>query len=144
MNQWYEFFNIFRDRFGGIKTEATDGTKSGSTSINTEGLYQIYTEETGKAATEALKNVTDMKDSETGDAILSLAKQLTQNSIDLRDPQVQTNALLAQILVVTEAIMQAENVSGGASLATTLAALGVGAVTTNTAETLGTTAGITV
>jgi hypothetical protein len=44
----------------------------------------------------------------------------------LKDPQVQTNTLLSQILIVLEAILQAENTSGGASLATALSALGLG------------------
>lgn len=123
-NRWWEFFNIFRDRFGGITTEYTADGTSGKTTIDTKGLYQIYTKETGKAASNALKEVEQTD--ETGDAILALVKQLTKNTVDLRDPQVQTNVLLGQILIVLEAIMQAENTSGGASLATTLAALGMG------------------
>lgn len=135
-NRWWEFFNIFKDRFGGITTEAGDGITSGKVSIDTEGLYQIYTKETGQAAENALREVESAD--ETGDAILALAKQLTQNTIDLRDPQVQTNVLLSQILIVLEAIMQAENTAGGASLATTLAGLGLGLTNPNIADSLGT------
>lgn len=137
-NRWWEFFNIFKDRFGGITTKYTKTGDSGKTSVDTSDIYKIYTAETGKAAAKALKDVKNEESSETGDSILSLAKQLTKNSVELRDPQVQTNALLAQILIVLEAIMQAENVAGGASLATTLAALGLGAIQPNTSNNAGT------
>ena len=86
--------------------------------------HEVYSEETGQAyqATDVINADADY----TGDAILALAAALTQNTIDLKDPTVQTNALLAQILIVVEAIMQAENTSGGAALATTLAGLSLG------------------
>lgn len=97
--------------------------------------YTTYTSETKNAykAIDTVKSKT--KKQESGDAVLALAKALTNNTAELKDPAVQTNALLAQILIVLEAIMQAENTSGGATLATTLAALGLGLTTADTNST---------
>lgn len=69
----------------------------------------------------------------TEDAIYALAEALQDNSIDLlRDPTLQTNALLAQILIVVNAIMQQNNTtSGGLSLPDTLAGLSMGLVESN-------------
>lgn len=66
----------------------------------------------------------------TEDAIYALAEALQSNSIDLlRDPTLQTNALLGQILIVVNAIMQQNNTtSGGLSLPDTLAGLSMGLV----------------
>lgn len=93
--------------------------------------YTTYTAET-KNAYKAIDTVKSKeKEKESGDAVLALAKALTNNTAELKDPAVQTNALLAQILIVLEAIMQAENTSGGATLATTLSALGLGLTSTD-------------
>ena len=93
--------------------------------------YTTYTSET-KNAYKAIDTVKSKeKEKESGDAVLALAKALTNNTAELKDPAVQTNALLAQILIVLEAIMQAENTSGGATLATTLSALGLGLTSTD-------------
>ena len=93
--------------------------------------YTTYTSET-KDAYKAIDTVKSKeKEKESGDAVLALAKALTNNTAELKDPAVQTNALLAQILIVLEAIMQAENTSGGATLATTLSALGLGLTSTD-------------
>lgn len=63
------------------------------------------------------------------DAIRKLAEALTQNTVDLKDPAVQTNALLAQILIVAEAIMQQNNSTGlGLSLSDTITGLSMGIV----------------
>lgn len=63
------------------------------------------------------------------DAIYALAEALTKNSVDLLDPAVQTNALLSQILVVVNAIMQQNNEAGkGTSLPDALSALAMGIV----------------
>ena len=65
--------------------------------------------------------------SQKGDAVYALAEALTANTNDLRDPTLQTNAILSQILVVVNAIMQQNNTTGSASgLAETLAALAMG------------------
>ena len=67
---------------------------------------------------------------ENGDAVLALADALTQNTIGIergfKDPVVQTNVLLAKILIVAEAIMQQNNKTGSLSLPDALSALGLG------------------
>lgn len=63
------------------------------------------------------------------DAVYALAEALTKNSVDLLDPTIQTNALLSQILIVVNAIMQQNNkVESGTSLPDTLSALAMGLV----------------
>lgn len=70
---------------------------------------------------------------ENGDAVLALADALTRNTIGIqegfKDPVVQTNVLLAKILIVAEAIMQQNNKTGGLSLPDALSALGLGMTT---------------
>lgn len=88
--------------------------------------HTAYSEATNDAYSQ-VKN--DEKD-KANDAILSLAKALTDNDNikSLVDPTVQTNTLLAKILIVVEAIMQQNNQTGELSLPDALAALGLGAV----------------
>lgn len=63
------------------------------------------------------------------DAVYALADALTQNTVDLKDPAVQTNAILSQILLVLNAIMQQNNSSSaGTSLAETLSGLARGLI----------------
>lgn len=97
--------------------------------------FDTYSRSTNDAykAIDKVKN--DSKKKESGDAVLALAKALTDNTADLKDPTIQSNALLAQILIVVEAILQAENTSGGASLQTSLSALGLGLTTSDTSTT---------
>lgn len=59
-------------------------------------------------------------------AIYALAEALSKNTVDLRDPAIQTNALLAQILLIVQAIMQQNNKAGGFTLPDTLNALALG------------------
>ena len=94
--------------------------------------YTTYSEETKYAYTAIDSIKSKEKKKESGDAVLALAKALTTNTTELKDPAVQTNVLLSQILIVLEAIMQAENTSGGATLATTLSALGLGLTSKDT------------
>lgn len=69
----------------------------------------------------------------SGDAVLALAQALTQNTIGIKegfqDPVVQTNVLLAKILLVVETLMQQNNTTGQLSLPDALAALSTGMVT---------------
>lgn len=97
--------------------------------------FDTYSRSTNDAykAIDKVKN--ENKKKESGDAVLALAKALTDNTADLKDPTIQSNALLAQILIVVEAILQAENISGGASLQTSLSALGLGLTTSDTSIT---------
>lgn len=69
---------------------------------------------------------------EVGDSVLALAEALTSNAIDLKDPAVQTNVLLAKILIITEAIMQQTNDTTTVSLPTALSALGLNMTTDTT------------
>lgn len=62
----------------------------------------------------------------TGDAILALAEALTANSTDLTDPMVQTNALLAKILIVATTIMQQGGSFGSTTLPETLGSMAMG------------------
>lgn len=63
------------------------------------------------------------------DAIYALAQAFKTTTSDLKDPTVQTNALLSQILVVVNAIMNQNNkVAGTLSLSDTLASLATGLV----------------
>ena len=71
------------------------------------------------------------EDAEKGDAVYALAEALTGNLVDLKDPQVQTNALLAKILIVVSAIMnQSNNVAGTTSLSDALSSLAIGLTNT--------------
>lgn len=63
---------------------------------------------------------------ETGDAVFALAQALTDNLVNLQDPQVQTNAILSQMLLVVEAIFQLQNNTTTVSIPTALASLGLG------------------
>ena len=61
------------------------------------------------------------------DAINALAEALVKNSVDLRDPAVQTNALLSKILLILSAIEQQNNKQvDGLSLADSLSAAALG------------------
>lgn len=64
------------------------------------------------------------------DAVYALAEALTKNTVDLKDPAVQTNALLSEILLIVNAIMQQNNqTSGGTlSLPDTLAGMSLGLI----------------
>lgn len=67
------------------------------------------------------------ENAEKGDAVYALAEALTSNLVNLKDPQVQTNALLAQILVITTAIMnQNDGVASTISLSDSLSGLALG------------------
>jgi hypothetical protein len=65
---------------------------------------------------------------ETGTAIVRLAEVLTSNSEDLTDPTVQTNALLAQILLVATNILNQGTQSGNQMLGDTMNELSVGLI----------------
>ena len=75
-------------------------------------------------------DVTDIQrreDAEKGSAVYALADALTGNLTELKDPQVQTNAILAQILIVVSAIMnQNNNVVSTVSLSDALSGLALG------------------
>lgn len=64
----------------------------------------------------------------TETAVYALADALTQNNVDLRDPAVQTNVLLAQVLKVLNVIAQqgATGVENAISLPDTIAGMALG------------------
>lgn len=69
------------------------------------------------------------------DAIYALAETLTDNFNDFSDPQLQTNALLAQILLVAKAIMQQNNKETNANgFVDSLMSLATGASTSGTTQ----------
>lgn len=77
-----------------------------------------------------VKRIQQDEKSEQSDAIYALADALTQNTVDLLDPTIQTNALLSQILIVVNGIMQQNNtLKTNISLPDTLAALSTGLTT---------------
>jgi hypothetical protein len=61
------------------------------------------------------------------DAITALANALT-GAKDLTDPTLQTNAILSQILIVAQAILNQNNTTGKLSLSDTLSGMGLGLV----------------
>lgn len=75
------------------------------------------------------------KDQQT-EATLALANALSVFSaeeLQKMDPQLQTNALLGEIVIILQAIMQQNNtVGGGMSLPDSLSALGLGITRTTT------------
>lgn len=98
--------------------------------------YYIQHEAYGKATQEAQESAIELKDmqqNEFGDAIFKLAEQLVQNSNwqeemakELKDPAVQTNALLAQLVLLVDAIRQQNNETSIVSVPTALSSLGLG------------------
>jgi hypothetical protein len=79
---------------------------------------------------DAVEKVMSEERESSETAIFALADALTQNDISLlRDPTLQTNALLAQILKVASAILNQGNSGAGAiSLPDTLAGLSLGII----------------
>lgn len=72
----------------------------------------------------AIRTINSEK-SQTGESVLALAQSLTTQYQDLADPQVQTNVLLGQILIVLQSILTAQQSGQGLTLPTALSALGL-------------------
>jgi CRISPR/Cas system CMR subunit Cmr4 (Cas7 group RAMP superfamily) len=94
--------------------------------------HEAYTQATGNAYEDAIKLNVEEK-GELGDSVIALAKALTENNMwqeelgdKIKDPVVQTNALLSKILLTVEAIMQQNNETSIVSVPTSLASLGLG------------------
>jgi len=98
--------------------------------------HKIYNGGTLKLS--KLEKVQEKEKAEKGDLANALAEYLTrnnQNLEDLKDPTIQTNMLLSQILVVANAIMnQTARSEGTLSLADSLAAAAVGLTGGNNKE----------
>lgn len=66
------------------------------------------------------------------DAVYALAEALVKNTTDLSEPAIQTNALLSQILIVVNTIMNQNNkLGGGVSLPDTISAIAMGITNLN-------------
>lgn len=71
--------------------------------------------------------VRSAENNKSRDAVYALAAALTKNSVDLLDPTVQTNVLLAEILQVVNGILQSEMTSSdGSALVNSLSAMAIG------------------
>ena len=90
-----------------------------------------YSTATGKK-NAAWSDFAKSKEDQQNQATLALANALgvfTAQELQNMDPQLQTNVLLGQIVVLLQTIMQQNNsVAGGLSLIDTISALGTGAV----------------
>lgn len=75
---------------------------------------------------EDVEKIKNEEASGQSDAIYALASALTQNTVDLKDPTVQTNAILAQILIVVQSIMQQNNTTGKLTLPDAISAMATG------------------
>lgn len=71
-----------------------------------------------------VRRIQNDESKENSDAIYALAEALTAS--DLKDPTMQTNALLGQILLVVQSIMQQNNTTGKLSLIDSLQAMATG------------------
>lgn len=92
--------------------------------------HKIYGSGNGKLKISKLEEVQQAEKKGKGDVVNALAEYLTTNSWnleDLQDPQIQTNALLSQILIVLNAIMNQNNTKNvGWTLSDTLSSLATG------------------
>lgn len=82
----------------------------------------LYSKSYNHAAVTKIQNDEKYKSS---DAIYALADALTA-ATDLTDPTLQTNAILSQILIVVQSIMQQNNTSGKLTLPDAIAAMATG------------------
>lgn len=82
----------------------------------------LYSKSYDHAAVTKIQNDEKYKSS---DAIYALADALTA-ATDLTDPTLQTNAILSQILIVVQSIMQQNNTSGRLTLPDAISAMATG------------------
>lgn len=105
--------------------------------VGTEGLFRNFFDEfvnyfvkhtyydTYYDSTD-VQRIQKMESDNSEDANFALAEALTKNINDLTDPTMQTNALLAQILIIVSAIQNQNNNVAGLSLPDTLSSLAMG------------------
>ncbi len=88
--------------------------------------HTTYSERTNQTA--SWDEMLSMEAAANRDTSLMIAESLTKltNLEDLKDPTVQSNVLLAKIVVLLEAIMQQNNTTGGLSLIDSIGALSLG------------------
>lgn len=89
--------------------------------------HSVYKSSYNHSDVDRIKND---QNAEQSASIYALAEALTQSTVDLKDPTIQTNALLSQILLVLNSIMQSTNTksSVGTSLVEELNALAMGLI----------------
>ncbi len=105
-NGWNNFFRSFTDYFI---------------------LHKVYDAAIGTNYYSKVAEVQNKEKDNKDTAIQALAEILTKNQTDLKDPVVQTNALLAEILVQLLAIVQNTNETAGTlSFSDALASLSLG------------------
>ena len=90
--------------------------------------YINHTTYSARTSSADWNEMVNMEQATRDDMSLALANSLAaiSNIEDLKDPTVQSNVLLAKIVVILEAIMQQNNSTGGFSLPDTLGALSLG------------------
>lgn len=118
MREWERYY-IQHEAYGQVTAQAygTESDYAADKKTNSQSIGALFSAE----------------HNEEGDAVISLAKVLTDNSMwqqelgnALKDPTLQTNALLSKILLVVEAIMQQNNETSIVSVPTSLSSLGLG------------------
>lgn len=80
--------------------------------------HTYYSNTTGYRYEDVVKIQEEKAKADKGDTIHALAEMLTTNILDLKDPTMQTNALLAQILILVDSINTHTNPVSAANTAT--------------------------
>lgn len=98
------------------------------TSFYDDWVSYVYKHETYDAAYDynKVREVLSREDAEKDEAVYALAEALNDKAVDLHDPVVQTNAILSQILIVVNALLQKNNQTGATGLLGTLSGLALG------------------
>ena len=92
---------------------------------------EFYSEKIEKSESWSdLRRAEDDKKSQTSLALAKALEVFSDTELQNLDPQLQTNVLLGEIVVILQAIMQQNNTqAGGLSLIDTISALGLGVTT---------------
>ena len=124
---WNSYVNQQNSQWNGMYSRVdtlTDIIKDYVTSFSDYFInHSVYNKAYSYADVERIRQA---EKNGTGDAILALAETLTANSTDLSDPMVQTNTLLAKILLVATTIMQQGGNSNQLTLPDTLTGMAMG------------------
>ena len=117
-----------------LKTESKNILSNIKNVEGADPLFKSLTELTlNKASGKLSQKLSDIQSTQSNknyEAIYELVNVLTKNSVDLLDPTVQTNTLLAQIVVLLNAMMQQNNKLGAnTEMSTSLSDLALGLLT---------------
>lgn len=91
--------------------------------------HKYYSSTTGYTYADVQEIQDKARKQESGDTVTALAEMLTSNLLNLEDPAMQTNALLAQILIVIQAMQAQQNdlsTSKGSTIIDSLSAMSLG------------------